>query len=103
MPITQSDIPKALLTTMRTEFLKAVDEGPRDDSWRQFCTEVPSTTDTETYGWLGQIPSMREFLGERVVRDMTETGMTLKNKTWEITIGVKRSAWEDDKIGRAHV
>lgn len=99
MPITQADIPSALLTTMRTEFLKALDENPGPQEWRDFTMEVPSTTDTETYAWLGNLPTLREFLGERVVHDMSESKKTLKNKTWEMTIGVKRSAWEDDKVG----
>jgi phage major head subunit gpT-like protein len=103
MPITNSDVPKALQTAMRIEFLKAVDEYPGDQSWKDFTMVMPSTTDTETYGWLGQLPPMREFLGERIIRDLTETGFTLKNKTWEMTIGVKRAAWEDDKLGAIKV
>ena len=99
MPITSADIPSALLTTMRVEFLKALDDFPGPQDWKKFTMEVPSTTDTETYAWLGQLPNLREFVGERVVHDMTESKKTLQNKTWEMTIGVKRSAWEDDKVG----
>lgn len=99
MPIGNADVPKALQTAMRMEFLKTLDNYPGSEGWRKFTMEVPSTTDTETYGWLSQLPQMREFLGERVIRELAESGFTLKNKTWEMTIGIKRTAWEDDKVG----
>jgi phage major head subunit gpT-like protein len=65
----------------------------------RIATTVPSTTGSEEYGWLGQFPNVREFLGERVVQNMTLHDYTIKNREWELTIGVKRPHIEDDNLG----
>ncbi|TAN59653.1 hypothetical protein EPN18_10145 [bacterium] len=60
---------------------------------------APSTAREETYAWLGQFPRMREWVGERVVKNIKAYGYTIKNKDWELTIEVDRNDIEDDKIG----
>ncbi|MBB1601577.1 Mu-like prophage major head subunit gpT family protein [Variovorax sp. UMC13] len=63
------------------------------------ATIVPSTTSSEEYGWLGQLPNMREWIGDRVVHGIANHGYTIKNKPFELTIGVPRTAIEDDQYG----
>lgn len=60
---------------------------------------VPSTTGSEEYGWLGLLPKMREWLGDRVVNSIKAHGYSIKNKPFELTIGVPRTAVEDDQYG----
>lgn len=60
---------------------------------------TPSTTDAETYAWLGDIPGMREWIGDREIQNLTASGYTIRNKPFELTLGVDRDAVEDDKIG----
>lgn len=60
---------------------------------------TPSTTNAETYAWLGDIPGMREWIGEREIQNLSASDYTIKNKPFELTIGVDRDAVEDDKIG----
>ncbi|HSX60262.1 MAG TPA: Mu-like prophage major head subunit gpT family protein, partial [Tahibacter sp.] len=38
------------------------------------ATVVPSSTGTEEYGWLGQLPGMREWIGDRVVNGIQTHG-----------------------------
>lgn len=61
--------------------------------------EVPSSTGEEDYAWLGQVPGFREWLGDRVVNNITAHGYSIKNKTFESTIGVPREKIEDDQYG----
>ena len=61
--------------------------------------ERPSTTRTEEYGWLGQAPGLREWVGERVYRGITQHGYTIRNKKFEDTILVNRDDIEDDHYG----
>lgn len=63
------------------------------------ATEVPSTTSKEEYGWLGQVPGMREWLGDRVVQNVALHDYTIKNRDFELTIGVPRNAIKDDNYG----
>ena len=66
--------------------------------YTEVATITPSTTDSETYAWLGDIPGMREWIGDREIQNLTAS-YTIKNKDFELTVGVDRNAIEDDKIG----
>ena len=67
--------------------------------YKQIATVVPSTTREETYAWLGSVPGMREWVGDREIQNLTDSDYTIKNKNFELTIGVDRDAIEDDTIG----
>jgi phage major head subunit gpT-like protein len=60
---------------------------------------VPSSVREETYAWLGAFPKMREWIGERHVKDLGLHSYSIKNKDWEATIEVDRNDVEDDSIG----
>lgn len=70
-----------------------------DPLYKKIATVTPSTTDVETYAWLGDIPGMREWIGDREIQNLAASGYTIKNKDFELTIGIDRNAIEDDKIG----
>ena len=61
--------------------------------------ESRSTTAMEEYAWLGQFPGLREWVGERVLRDITQHGYTIRNKKFEATVEVERDNIEDDHYG----
>ncbi|MBI0530087.1 Mu-like prophage major head subunit gpT family protein [Sphingomonas sp. TX0522] len=63
------------------------------------ATEITSTTGKEEYGWLGQVPGMREWLGDRVVQNIATHDYTIKNRDFELTIAVPRNNIQDDNIG----
>lgn len=65
----------------------------------KLATEIPSTTSTEEYGWLDDLPALREWIGERQIQNLRELGYTLKNKDFELTLAVERTKIEDDKLG----
>lgn len=73
--------------------------GQAASQYERIATVVPSTAGEETYGWLGQMPNMREWVGERHVHGIAEHAYAIKNKDFELTIGVDRNAIKDDKIG----
>lgn len=67
--------------------------------WDKFATEVPSNTRENHYGWIGRLPKMREWLGERVVNSISTREYTVKNKIYEATLGLKREDILDDQLG----
>ena len=73
--------------------------GQAASQYLQIATVVPSTTGSEEYAWLGQLPGLREWLGDRVVHAIGNHGYTIKNKPFELTVGVPRDAVEDDQYG----
>lgn len=68
-------------------------------NYQKVATVVPSTTGEQDYKWLGQIPNMREWIGEREIQSLAAYDYSIKNKNFEQTIGVPRDDIEDDKYG----
>jgi phage major head subunit gpT-like protein len=60
---------------------------------------VPSTSRDETYGWLGQFPAPREWIGPRQVKGLEAHGFTIKNRKFESTIEIGRDDISDDRLG----
>ena len=58
-----------------------------------------STAKEESYSWLGQYNSLREWIGDRHFNGLTLHGFTIKNRTFENTVTVPREDIEDDRIG----
>lgn len=71
---------------------------PNSD-YQKIATVIKSTSKSETYGWLGSFPKMREWVGDRVLKDMESHGYTVANKDFEATVSVKRTDIEDDNLG----
>lgn len=91
------DTLKALMTGFRREYQAGLESA--ESAWNRVATLVPSTSRANTYGWLGQFPQFREWVGDRVIKDMAAHGYSIANKLWESTVGVARTDIEDDNIG----
>ena len=89
----------ALTTGFRKEYQSAFDAAMPEVQYTKLATVVPSTTKSNTYGWLGDFPDYREWIGDRVIKDMAAHGYAIENKDFESTVGVKRPDIEDDNIG----
>lgn len=73
-------------------------EGAATD-YAKIAMTVPSQTRTQTYGWLGQVPRLREWLGDRVIKSLAAHGYTIANKKFELTLSVSRDDISDDQYG----
>lgn len=60
---------------------------------------VPSSTRSNEYGWMGQIPRIREWIGDRQVNNISTHNYSIRNKSFESTVGVDRDDIDDDNIG----
>ncbi|MCK8043926.1 Mu-like prophage major head subunit gpT family protein [Shewanella sp. 1CM18E] len=88
---------QALRTMVRSEFQNAlVNVEPQ---YMKVASVVPSNTKSNTYGWLGSMPSFREWIGDRVINSIKEHGYSITNRTFENTIGINRDDVEDDTVG----
>lgn len=70
-----------------------------ETAYKTIAMVVPSATSEETYGWLGQFPQMREWVGSRVIQNLMAHSYKIVNKDFEQTISVPRNDIEDDKYG----
>lgn len=93
--------PHALISALNVGFNAAYQKGLTgvESQWSVIATKVPSKTSSQTYGWLGNMPRMREWVGDRVIQNISNSGYSIKNKKFESTIGVEREAIDDDEVG----
>jgi phage major head subunit gpT-like protein len=88
---------EAATVTFSTLFRQVLEQTPT--YYQRIATEIPSTTREMRHAWLDRIPQMREWLGERVVNNLAVRLQSIENRTYEDTIGVKRTDLEDDLVG----
>lgn len=94
-------INSATLNALRVSFSKKFEEGKAraTPQYSQIATVVSSSSKSNTYGWLGQFPKFREWIGDRVLKSMKEHAYSITNKSWESTVAVDRDDIADDNIG----
>lgn len=87
----------ALRTGFSTLFKKGL--GQASSQYALVATMVASSTREQRYGWLGKIPNVREWIGARVVQNISESDYAIREKKWELTVGVDRDDIETDNLG----
>lgn len=95
------DLTPAALRALNTSFSAAFNQAFAGVSptWSRVAMEVPSTSRSNTYGWMKNLPGMRKWLGDRVVHSIEANAYSIVNEPFEMTIGVDRDDIEDDNLG----
>ena len=88
---------KALFTGYKSDFQNGLRMAA--SQYKQIAMTVTSSTRSSTFGWLGQFPHFREWIGPRVMQQMAVHGYSITNKTWEDTVSVSRDDFDDDILG----
>lgn len=65
----------------------------------EVCTMVQSQGADEKYGFLGAMPGMREWIGDRNFEGLRAADYTLANKEWESSVGIEKNDIDDDRLG----
>lgn len=89
------------LDNLRVTFEMGFEDGySAAEPWSKILyMEVPSSTKSNTYGWIAQQFKLREWLGPRVALNLAEHSHTIENKSFEGTVEVDRDDIEDDNLG----
>jgi len=101
--IITSPVLNGLRTALRDEFRRRMSEIDAESVWRLLATVITSNTKSNTYGWLGAFPQLREWVGDRVIKDIAESAYQIVNQKYESTLGVERTDIEDDNLGQYRV
>jgi phage major head subunit gpT-like protein len=96
MDLTSENL-KILNTGFNAAFKTGIDGAK--SAYKQVAMVAKSGTASNTYGWLGTFPKMREWLGPRLINSLTTHDYVVKNKPFESTISIDRDAVEDDQYG----
>lgn len=67
--------------------------------WGTVAMEVPSTTAENLYPYFADLGYIREWVGDRVIQNVSGSDFRIRNREYEETHGIKRTAIEDDTYG----
>lgn len=73
--------------------------GTAASQYEKIAMVVPSSTRQNVYPWLGSLPSMKKWAGDRIIRNLTAHKYSIENEKFELTIAVRRDDIEDDQFG----
>lgn len=96
MLITPASI-SALNTDFKGQFQQAFKAAT--PKYKMISTEIPSTTGQNTYGFIDEFPTIREWLGDRVLQGLKGKSLTVINRDFEGTVALPKNDVEDDKMG----
>jgi len=104
MPLTRGDLSAGLLLPgIKAVFFETYNAYISGQPWADLVMEIDSNKDLETYAWLGAVPKMKEWLGERTVESLNQSKFTITNKLYESTLSIDRTAIEDDLYGQIRI
>lgn len=89
------------LDALRVGFSTAYQKGlsQAESQHERIATLVRSTQKEQKYGWLGKMPRIREWIGPRAVQNLMQHDYAIREKPFELTIGVDRDDIETDNLG----
>lgn len=64
----------------------------------EICTVVNSDGADEAYGMLGNMPGVREWLGDRQFHELRAANFVIDNKLWESSLAIEKTDLEDDRM-----
>ncbi len=97
MEITQSNI-AGLTTGFKATFNQTLES--TETFYEQVATKVQSSTKYEDYPFLGQMPHMRKWIGDREIQNFSSYNYVVANEKYESTFAIKRDEIEDDQYGK---
>jgi len=87
----------AVFTGFKTSFNRGLESAP--SYYKRVAMITRSFTSKELYTWLGQFPGMREWIGDRVIKNLAAHDFTVTNRDFETSLSIPRNTVEDDHIG----
>ncbi len=83
---------------LRSEFFDRLEN--TTTYYQDLATRIASTSDRETYRWLGTVPQIREWGTGRLTQGLRTESYTVENQKYEATIEVDRDEIADDQTGQ---
>lgn len=96
------DNAKTLFTAYSARFMKGMngeEKHPDAVKAEDIAEIIPSTASSATHDWLGQLPVMKEWTGDRTVVSLNLDRITVENLDFEQTVKVPVNAIEDESYG----
>lgn len=86
-----------LFTGFNAQFRTGFESVP--DAWTKFCSAIQSSAATSVYPFLEQFGGMREWIGDRQIKNLAGKKIEVVNRDFEDTVSIARNDIEDDQYG----
>jgi phage major head subunit gpT-like protein len=95
------EITKAAIKVLQTGFSQLYRTGwnNSEPKLQALSTTIPSSTRTNTYGWMARLLKMRKWDGPRVIQNLNTHAFVVENEPYELTVGVEKRDIQDDQLG----
>lgn len=97
MGILNSETLKAVSVVFKNEFNKVFEK--YTTNYDEVATVIKANAISVNYAWLGDMPMMKEWIGDRDVKALKDYEYIIKKKRYEATIGVDRDHILFDTLG----
>lgn len=87
----------AAYVTFSTLFDMQLARTPTD--FQDICTVMPVASTVTEFKWLGDVPKMKEWIGQRALNKLRAETHQIRTKNWANGIEVERDDLDDDKLG----
>ncbi|MGR6980815.1 Mu-like prophage major head subunit gpT family protein [Testudinibacter sp. P27/CKL/0425] len=91
------EIVKAIFVGFGKNFKDGLAKAP--SQYSKIATVINSATAANTYAWLGQMPGLKEWIGDRAITAIQTHGYSITNKKWASAVEIARTDIEDDNVG----
>ena len=88
----------ALRVGYKTEYQRGLTVAPLMKD--RVAMTVKSATFESRYGWLKKLSGMREWIGPRLMDNLSESSYSIANRHFEKTVSVDRNDIQDDNLGQ---
>ncbi len=88
---------RSIYTGLSTAFNARLASTPTN--YATVAMTVSSSTAANEYPRMDDLPGIREWIGDRLIHNLSAQTYIVRNKEFENTIGVKRASIEDDQFG----
>lgn len=87
--------------SFNTRFQRVLEETENDRRtlYTKIASVFPSDNPVETYSWLGQVPQMKRWIGDRELHKLRAEKYAITNYDWANGIEVTKDDLRDDKLG----
>jgi len=97
--IITTNVLQNMLTSFKYEFAQHIQLLEASSFHKIGATTIKSNSKSNTYGWMGRFPKLREWVGDRVFENIQSSSFVIENKKYEATLKVERTDIEDDNLG----
>ena len=71
-----------------------------ESPYTKISTTIQSVSASSGYGFLQQVPKLKEWLGDRQLKNLDNYDYAVKNKTFETSVQISRTEFEDNDYGK---